>query len=305
MKWIIWITTFVTLQFAVGFAQTPQLGLPATFNGPVVTVPFFAEDDHGNPLAAITQADLAILDNRKPPLSIKTILTAKEQPLRLGILIDSSNSEGLSSLYRPALHEASGLVEAVLQGSDDKSFVVSFGVVPDGTSFMTRDEFLKFRLDATPRGATALHDAILFACRDRMEADRTQTSRRVLVVISDGGDNVSHATRDEALAAAQKAGTVIFAVSTNERSGDDRGDRTLEHFAETTGGRAFLHLRSKDVPKVFANIREQIENMYAVTYVPEDLGHPGKYRSIELKITSGKKFKLRSPKGYYVTAETH
>ena len=114
-----------------------------------------------------------------------------------------------------------------------------------------------------------------------MQADPAQPARRVLVLLSDGGDNQSRMNHDQAIAAAQTAGTVIFAVSTSENPNGNVDSRRLEQFVDKTGGHAFLHLNRKDMPRVFSSIREQIENMYAVTFVPADVGKAGQYRSIE------------------------
>ena len=142
-----------------------------------------------------------------------------------------------------------------------------------------------------------MFDAVYVACKKRMQADPVQPSRRVLVILSDGRDNMSHVTRDTAVAAALEARTVIFAVNTKENSNiaDSVG---LNWFADKTGGYAFLY---PNLPKVFSSIREQIENMYAVTFVPADVGKPERYHSIELRDTSDRKMKLRAPKGYYVS----
>ena len=167
---------------------------------------------------------------------------------------------------------------------------------------MNKDELVKSKIDLTTGGGTALFDAVSFACKERMQADPTLPARRVLIILSDGGDNASHVNHDEAIAAAQKAGTVIFAVSTSENPNADSDTRRLEQFADRTGGYAFSHLSPRGLPKVFSSIQEHIDNMYAVTFVPADPGKTGEYRSIELKILSDKKVKLRVPKGYYVTA---
>lgn len=229
------------------------------------------------------------------------IRTAKELPLRLGVLIDTSNSERYSPLYRPGVHATSDFLKQVLNGPEDRVFIESFDTVPNASAFMNRDELLKFKINLNPGGATVLFDAVYLACNDRMVGDPIQPARRVLVILADGGDNLSNVNHDKAIAAAQEAGTVIFAVSTSENATDDLDSRRLEQFADKTGGHAFLHLSPRDMPKVFSTIREQIENMYVLTYVPSDLGQPGQYRSIELKATFNKKLKLHAPKGYYVT----
>jgi len=301
-NWVNWASAMATVAFCIAAAQVPQRELPAKEKPPTVTLTFFAGDGHGNPIGAITQSDLSLLDNKMPPRSVVAIKTATELPLRLGVLIDTSSSEGRSGLHEPGAQAASDFLNQVLKGPEDRVFVVSFATTVNGTGLMSRDELLKFKIDLTPGGGTALFDAVYFACKERMQADPAQPARRVLVILSDGGDNQSRVNHDQAIASAQKAGTVIFAVSTSENPNGNLDSRRLVQFADKTGGHAFLHLSGKDIPKAFSSIREQIENMYAVTFVPADFGQPGQYRSIELKMTSDKRVKLRAPKGYYVTA---
>ena len=225
----------------------------------------------------------------------------KKPLVRARSAIDTSNSQGSSGLYAPGVRAASDFLSQVLSGPDDKVFIVSFASVPNGTSFMNRDELMKFKVNLSPGGGTALYDAINLACAQRMKADLTQPARRVLVILSDGDDNMSPVTRGGTIAAAQGAGTVIFTISTGKQP---QGDKVLERFASETGGYTFSDLSAKDMPKVFANIKAKIEQMYSVTYLPPESGTPGQFRPIELKITSDKKWKVHAPKGYYVPASS-
>jgi VWFA-related protein len=192
----------------------------------------------------------------------------------------------------------------MLKTLEDRVFLVTFATTPRGTGLMNSEDFSKFKIDLPPGGGTALFDAVYFACK-RMQTDPTHPVRRVLVILSDGGDNQSHVNLDEAIASAQKVGAVIFAVSTSENLDANLDTRRLEQFADKTGGHAFVHLTRKNILQAFSSIQEQIENMYAVTFVPSDFGNPGQYRSIELKMASDRKVKLRAPKGYYITAGDH
>lgn len=139
-----------------------------------------------------------------------------------------------------------------------------------------------------------------------MKNDPVQDSLRVIVLLSDGEDDQSHTSRKEAIASAQRAGAVIFGVSTAD---DNRGDSlgrgspigngVMKQLADETGGMAFLHLNRKDLSKAFAAIKDQIDNMHLLSYVPADPDHSGQYRSLELKPASKAKLRLRAPKGYY------
>src|SRR5437588_5054588 len=80
-------------------AQGTVTDSPTGRRSDAVNVPFFAEGSHGSLRTGITTADLSILDNQKPPQSVVSIRGAKELPLRLGVLIDTSNSESTSRLY--------------------------------------------------------------------------------------------------------------------------------------------------------------------------------------------------------------
>jgi len=269
--------------------------------GSKVSVAFFANDGHDRPVSGVTQADVAVLDNKKVPQSIVGIRGRTDLPLRLGLLIDTSNSERSSSVYQAAVQAASDFLNQSLNGKDDKVFVESFDILPNATQFMTKHELSAFKIDLTPSGATALYDALRLACDDRMKNDPVEDSLRVIVVLSDGDDNQSRTSRSEAIASAQRAGVVIFAVSTGYSPSRQtaRGDGILKALASETGGLAFLTLSHKEVPKVFATIRDQIDNMQLLSYVPADPGPAGQYHSLELKPASTTKLRLRAPKGYY------
>jgi len=222
--------------------------------GSKVSVAFFANDEHDRPGSGITQADVAVLDNKRVPQSIVGIGRRTDLPLRLGLLIDTSNSERASGVYQAAVQAAS-----------------------------------------------ALYDALRLACDERMKNDAVEDSLRVIVVLSDGEDNQSRSSRSDAIASAQRAGVVIFAESTGYSPSRQtaRGDRILKDITSETGGLAFLTLSHKEVPRVFATIKDQIDNMQLLSYVPVDPGPADQYHSLELKPASTAKLRLRVPKGYY------
>src|SRR5262249_39356983 len=146
----------------VAAAQTSPKDLRAQSSA--VTIPFFANDGHGRPVGSITQTDLSILDNKKPPNSVVAIRTANELPLRLGVLIDTSNSERLSGLFWPEVQASADFVNHVVKSNEDRAFIVTFNELPKATAFMSRDQLFKFKIDVTLGGATALFDAVYLAC---------------------------------------------------------------------------------------------------------------------------------------------
>ena len=288
-------------------AQVPPTDSALGKQPNAVSVPFYVNDPHGLPVAGIAQADLLILDDKRPPQSVVGLRRGNELPLRLGVLIDKSHSQRLSKVYRPGLEAASAFLNRVVAGADDKAFVVTFDTVPRATGFMDRNQLAALKIDSTPSGGTTLYDAVQLASDQLTNADQALPARRVLVILSDGDDNQSHISLDTAIASAQRAMTVIFTVSTGwveSHTGIElRSDIALKHLAERTGGTAFLHLEAKNMPKVFADIQGQIDGMYAVTYIPAQSGQAGQYHEIELKAISNKHLRVRAPKGYYTAGQ--
>jgi len=269
----LWGSSMVIVTFWIAGAQVPQGESTAREKHSSVTVPFFAIDGHSSPIGTITQGELSVLDNKKSR-SIVAIKAAMELPLRQGVLIDASSSEARSELHEPAVRAASDFLNQVLKGADDKVFLVRFSTTVDGTAFMSRDELLRSKFDLTPGGGTVLFDAVYFACNERMQPDPIQPARRVLVIISDGGENKSRVTREKVIAAAQKSGTVLLAVGTNEKPGDNLDTRRLEEFAGKPGGVRIPESQRKNMPRVFSSIKEQIESMYAGSFIPAESAKP-------------------------------
>jgi len=150
-----------------------------------------------------------------------------------------------------------------------------------------------------PGGGTALYDAIYFACRDKlMKHEQTGPVRRAIILLSDGDDNMSHVTREEAIEMAQRAEVIIYTISTNISGMKGKADKVLERIADATGGRAFFPFKMKDIKNSFAAIEDELRSQYVVSYKPADFDADGRYRSIE--ITALKKdLQVRARRGYY------
>jgi Ca-activated chloride channel homolog len=269
-----------------------------------VTVGFFALDRDKHPYADLKQSDLTILDNKQPVRSIISLKKGSELPLRLGLLIDASNSQRKSELYKPGVLAAWDLLNQILKNPDDKAFVEKVTVEAEASDFMNAAQLRGYRLNAAPEGGTALYDGVGFACDSRMRTDEPRASRRVLVILSDGDDDASQISRDAAIAKALEAGVVIFSLSTADESSAPyvhgaKGDSTLEHLAEETGGEAYLHLNRKKIDQTYAAITEAINNMYVLSFDPGNQGEKGFHR-IELKVSGKDKVRVRAPKGYYL-----
>jgi VWFA-related protein len=293
--------------------STGQSG-PAGAGGPKVNVAFFANDEQGKPVSGITSSDLAALDNKKPPQRVLGVRSRAETPLLLGMLIDTSGSQGSSTVYKAAVQAASEFSDRVLSGGDDRAFFERFAVASEATPLMNKREFSALKIDLNPAGQTALYDALRFACDERMKNDSSRDFLRVIVLVSDGEDTHSHNDFKQAVASAQRAGVVIFAVDTGNVSAGEHlpsfaipasqprrvGPMLLYDLAEETGGMAFLDLNLGGISKAFAAIKEQIDNMHLLSYVPAATDGRAQYHSLKINpIPEKGKLRLRAPKGYY------
>lgn len=264
-----------------------------------VSISVFITDAHDNPLTTISEGDVSIEDDHMPPVRVIGI-THNNSPLRLGVLIDKSNSQRLSELYKPAVEGLNEFLRGVLQRDVDKVFVETFGTAPDQpTPWLRVDEFESTKFHLQPGGGTALFDAIERACKERF-ADDSSSARRVLVVLTDGEDNMSHVSHQAAIEAAQRARVAIIAISTGNGY-EPRGASMLKNLAENTGGYTFLDLGQKGMQQVFSQIASQLDSMFQVVYVPAAPASGRQAHQLQIKPAAGKKLRVQAPKRYYTT----
>lgn len=263
----------------------------------------FVTDAHGNAVSSLSDGDLSIQDEHKPP---RTVISVKHDtsPLRLGVLIDKSNSQRQSELYKAGVQELNAFLKQALRRETDKTFIETFDTVPDTPSaWMATNELGQARINLQPEGASSLFDAIALACKERF-SDNRPLGRRVLILLTDGGDNQSRIGLDAAIAAALRAKAAIIAISTREEGNayQQRGtDGVLKKLADNTGGYAFLELRPKDMQKVFSQILNKLDGMFEVVFIPAEPPSSREPRLLQVKSVSGKKLQVQAPRQYYAT----
>jgi hypothetical protein len=119
------------------------------------------------------------------------------------------------------------------------------------------------------------------------------------LLLTDGDDDASKATRDVAVVAAQVAGVVIFSLDTSEGQTTEKGAKALRELSSKTGDEV-IRLRGQGMKKSLAQVAEEIGSMYGITFAPVNSGGANRHHRFELKLLPGKKLKLRAPQGYYV-----
>jgi len=112
-----------------------------------LTLTFFVSDEHKRPVAGITPADLLVSGDSNAPLTVLAVRNASDLPLRLGLLIDTSNSQRDSSKYAEAMQRKQDFLLDVLKGPDDRAFIMAFADSVKSSEFLTRDQIPQVRVD--------------------------------------------------------------------------------------------------------------------------------------------------------------
>ena len=265
-----------------------------------VNIVFTATDKHGRFIKDLKQDDVRILDDSKPVSKIRSFSSQTDLPLQVALLVDASNS--VRDRFKFEQEAAIEFLNQIIRPNYDKAVVIGFDVTPEVTQdFTDNSEYLaKGVRSLRPGGGTAMFDAIYFACRDKlMKAPRSGAIRRAVIVLSDGDDNQSHVSREEAIEMAQRAETIIYTISTNVSGAKNKGDRILERMSEATGGRAFFPFKIQDVADAFTEIQDELRSQYLISYTPPDLIADGHFRPVEISALNQKSLRVRSRHGYF------
>ncbi len=265
-----------------------------------VNVVFTVTDKHGRRITDMKQGDFRVVDDSKPPEFIRSFHAETNLPLEVGLLIDASNS--VRDRFKFEQESAIEFLNQTVHPHKDQAFVVGFDVTPEVTQDFTDDtEKLAHGVhELHPGGGTALFDALYFACRDKLlKGPKSETVRRAIILLSDGDDNQSHVTREEAIEMAQRAEAVVYTISTNVSGTKGPGDKVLDRIADATGGRPFHPFQIRDVANAFAEIQDELRSQYAIAYKPADLKADGHYRTIEIVPNDAKNFRVRARRGWY------
>jgi len=266
-----------------------------------VSVIFTVTDKHNHFVKNLTRNDFKVLDDKKPQPALTFFRSETELPLRVGLVIDASNS--VRDRFKFEQEAAIEFLNQILRPRFDSAFVVGFDTVPEVTQdFTDNTERLSHGVHMLrPGGGTALYDAVYFSCRDKLAkaAPETLAVRRAIILLSDGEDNQSHVTREEAIEMAQRAEVIVYPISTNVSGVKMHGDRVLERIADATGGRAFFPFRAEQVANAFTEIQDELRSQYALAYRPVSFQRDGRYHLIEILAQNRKDLHVRSRRGYF------
>jgi VWFA-related protein len=260
-----------------------------------VAIPLIANGSHHRP-TSVTVESLVITD-QKTPVTGASLLRGADLPVELGVLIDTSKSQRDAHLD-DILKATKQFVDEAILGPEDRVFFLKFDATPHATGWLKKEQLQGITIKVEIGGGTALYDALAMACKQRMgPRDWHKPTRRILLLISDGEDNLSHITREAAVSEALKSGAVIFTINTESSGMSSRGEKVMEYSAKLTGGESFSRLSRGDMPKVFASIQELIAGMYYLNYGPPDASKSAVHE-VEVKPAPKEKFELSYARRY-------
>jgi VWFA-related protein len=265
-----------------------------------VNVVFTVTDKRGRFVNDLKQSDFKVLDDKRPPEAIRRFGSETNLPLRVGLLVDASNS--IRDRFRFEQDAAIEFLNQIIRSKFDRAFVIGFDTTAEVTQDFTdsTEKLSRGVRMLRPGGGTALYDAVYFACRDKLlKSQDDVATRRAIILLSDGEDNQSRVTREEAIEMALRAEVVIYPISTNVSGMKLKGDKVMERMAEATGGRAFFPFKIEDVANAFSEIQDELRSQYLLAYKPAEFQADGRFHSIEIMAENKKNLKVRARKGYY------
>jgi len=298
--------------------QKSQTTIPVQVN--LVDVLFTVLNRRNKLVPDLEKQDFKVFDDNALQ-EIRYFSKQSDLPLRIGMLLDTSNS--IRDRIKFEQDAANNFLFSVLRRNKDEAFVMTFDDEPQmvqgftGDAGILRDQILRTRAG----GGTAVYDAVYEACfkelshPPRPPGDQPDVVRRVMILISDGEDNLSTHTRAEAIEMAQRTSVVIYTISTStqwvtlddpkkEQSGNRKyhltdGDKILQDIAEETGGRSFYPYHVDDLDQSFQDIGEELRNQYSLAYNPSNHGIDSRYHKIKIETPDHKGFQVRARRGYY------
>ena len=281
------LSLFVQAQQAPAFKSSSEL----------VVLHVAVVDKHAGFVSGLPRAAFSISEDGRPqPIEF---FQNDDTPVTVGLLIDSSTS----MVSRRKAVIAAGMAFAESSHPDDEMFTIAFNEriwrgLPDGQRFTSNHQELHEALERSgARGKTALFDAIDAGLK---QLDEGTMTRKVLIVVSDGGDNASHVSYDQVLDAALRRDVVIYTVGIYDEDDSDAKPQVLKDLAAATGGEAFFPKTLDKVSPALERIARDIRSSYTIGYVPPADGPAGHKHTVrvDLHAPDGRKLNVRARSAY-------
>ncbi|HWC18328.1 MAG TPA: VWA domain-containing protein [Terriglobales bacterium] len=252
---------------------------------------FTVLDHKGHPIPDLQRTDFIIKDAGRSVDNVVAFRQQAETPLNIAVAIDLSGSVSPRVGYE--VEVTTKFLKRVLRPGDTGK-IIGFNYVSYLIENLAeaRNKLLAIHRQE-PGAGTAFYDAVIFAC-DRLSAAPATNRRDVLVVISDGVDNGSHSSFQDALEAAVRRGVIVLALYT----GYDGSTRELRTLTDMTGGQFFSAITVRGVLNALARAEQAIRGQYLLAYRPPAFTPDGSFRLVSIRPV-GKGLRVRCRKGYY------
>ena len=261
-----------------------------------VTLHATVVDDHFRPITGLDKNDFTVFEDGKPQKI--TYFKNEDIPVALGIVIDNSGS------MRDKRSQVNAAAINLVRSSNpqDQVFIVNFSeeyfLDQDYTGSIPKLQDALQRVES--RGGTALYDAVV-ASSDHLKKSGA-LEKKVLLVVTDGEDNASRETLEQALRRLEeKNGPTIYTIGLLGEEHNKRARRALREMAEDTGGVAFFPKDLSEVNAITSEIAHDIRNQYTIQYKPSVPQSRGGYRTVKVEAQAKgyKKLQVRTRSGYY------
>lgn len=262
------------------------------------------KDANGALVGSLEKTDFEVKDNGVPQ-QISIFERQTDQPLNVAILIDNSGSTAKDLKYET--ESVTRFVRAVLKEGNPEDAVSLYSFnwqIVRQNSFTRNAAVIEKSLHALRGEAgTALYDAILLAARDIQD----RKGRKILVIVTDGGDTVSHSDFNRAVEAAQLADAVIYPILivpiSNDAGRNTGGENALTTFSLRTGGRVFQASLGAALDQSFDQILRDLRTQYLLAFYPTDVP-PARDRFHMLEVSVAQPgLQVQSRNGYYGLAQ--
>ena len=272
-------------------------------NVDVVVLRATAQDRKNLPVSGLRQEDFQVYEDGV--LQPIRYFSHEDIPVTVGLVVDNSGS--MKSKRTDVI--AAALAFARSSNSQDQMFVVNFNEnvsfgLPSNMAFTDQVSELQVALSRVAAdGETALYDAIAVALEHLKKGGR---DKKVLIIVSDGGDNASKHKLSEITVLAGQSGAIIYTIGIFDDQDPDRNPGVLKRLAKETGGESFLPESLADVTPVCERIARDIRNQYTIAYVPTNRKRDGTYRAIQVKASAPGpgRLSVRARTGYFAPSAT-
>jgi len=287
---------FISSQVAHSPAQVSPYAIRTNVN--LVSLQATVRDRKGAPVSGLGKENFQIFED-KIPQEIESF-SHEDVPVTVGLVIDSSGS--MKPKYPDVIAASLAFVHS--SNPQDQIFVVNFNEhvrlgLPANMPFTNNPAQLETALSRNIHsGMTALYDAISVAL-DQLQ--KGKWDKKVLIVVSDGGDNASKRKLGEILSQVNQSSATIYTMGIFDENDEDRDPEVLKRLSRASGGEAFFPKSLMEILPICEQVAREIRSQYTITFVPTNKKQDGTFRAIELKAyapSGGKRLSVSTRAGY-------